>query len=269
MPTAWTNGMTVLPDVLGGSTAKQIEAIWVYLSRRQQGRAAAGNQQALHPAGARQGGDHLPQLPRGRGPRAIGVGYPEKAHLAFDANELRLAHDLAGGISSTPRGTGPTAASASSRRWATTSCICLPGSASPCSPSADEAWPTKSATELGYKFHGYRLTADERPTFLYSCHGVRIEDFPNAVASVPNPVDPPHADTDRRKAVDNLWFRAAVADKIEPAGDKGWYRINGEWTMKIDAGAAPQVRKSGGKVELLVPVRFQDGKARIVQEFVW
>ena len=27
----------------------------------------------------------------GAGTRAIGVGYPEKANLAFDANELRLA----------------------------------------------------------------------------------------------------------------------------------------------------------------------------------
>ena len=28
---------------------------------------------------------------QGAGPRAIGVGYPEKANLAFDANDLRIA----------------------------------------------------------------------------------------------------------------------------------------------------------------------------------
>ena len=32
-----------------------------------------------------------------------------------------------------------------------------------------DPWPTKSARELGtYKFLGYRLTEDQRPTFMYS-----------------------------------------------------------------------------------------------------
>ena len=57
---------------------------------------------------------------QGAGPRAIGVGYPEKANLAFDANDLRLAL-IWQGASSTPRATGPAAAKASSRRSATTS----------------------------------------------------------------------------------------------------------------------------------------------------
>jgi hypothetical protein len=31
----------------------------------------------------------------------------------------------------------------------------------------------------------------------------------------------------------------------------------------------PRFRDAGGKKEMLVPVRFRDNKARIVQEFVW
>ena len=70
---------------------KQIEAIWVFLS---------DGTNAAEPYGL--GREPIPLVPRseailyrnfieGAGPRAIGVGYPEKANLAFDANDLRLA----------------------------------------------------------------------------------------------------------------------------------------------------------------------------------
>ena len=133
----------------------------------------------------------------------------------------------------------------------------------------DDPWPGKKARELGYAFKGYRLTADQRPTFLYELPGgVRVEDFPTAVATKPDPSVRRTLTVTHHGAAENLWFRAAVADKIEPAGD-GWYRINGQWRMRVEANAAPRLRQSGGKTELLVPVRLQDGRAHIVQEFVW
>jgi hypothetical protein len=67
------------------------------------------------------------------------------------------------------------------------------------------------------------------------------------------------------KQIANLYFRAAVGTKIEALGD-GWYRIDGTWKLKVDDGV---IRQSAGKTELLVPVRFTDDKAQIVQEFVW
>ena len=33
--------------------------------------------------------------------------------------------------------------------------------------------------------------------------------------------------------------------------------------MKIEANAEPQVRQSGGRAELIVPIRFRDGRARL------
>ncbi len=187
MPTAWTNGMTVLPDILDGSTAQQIESIWVYLQDGSKAALPMGLNKHSIPLVPEKEAIVYRNFIEGSGSRAIAVGYPEKAHLAFDANELRLATDLAGRSSSTPPGTGLTAASVMNRRWAITSCICPPASAFAVLAKEDEAWPTKSAKELGYQFHGYRTTADERPTFLYSCSGVRIEDFPNAIAGKPNP----------------------------------------------------------------------------------
>ena len=38
--------------------------------------------------------------------------------------------------------------------------------------------------------------------------------------------------------------------------------------MKIEGGT-PRIRKAGGKVELVVPVKFENGKAKLVQEYVW
>ncbi len=67
-------------------------------------------------------------------------------------------------------------------------------------------------------------------------------------------------------APEHLYFRAAVGAKIA-AGKDGWYHIDG-WKMKLEGGK-PVIRQAGGKAELLVPVVFKDGKAEIVQEFVW
>ncbi len=265
MPTAWTNGMTVLPNVLGGSTGKQIESIWVYLQDADK---------AALPQGLRK--DSIPLIPdkeaivyrnfiEGVGPRAIAVGYPEKANLAFDANDLRLALIWQGDFLD------------ASRHWSDRSAgfepplgdnvIPLPaGVAFAVLAKDDQAWPNHSAKELGYQFRGYRTTTDGRPIFLYTCCGARIEDFPNAVAGGSSPSIRRVLTLTADKPVVNLCFRAVVADKIEAVA-KGTYRINGEWTMKLDAEA--KIRKSGDKMELLVPVRFHGGKARIVQGFVW
>ena len=51
----------------------------------------------------------------------------------------------------------------------------------------------------------------------------------------------------------DLWFRAAVGATIEPRADD-WYLVDGEWSVRIESGAKPIVRKSGGKTELVVPL---------------
>jgi hypothetical protein len=90
MPAAWPDGTTFYPDIIDGTATGQIEAVWRYL----------GSAKARPPVGA---GRNLIELtPTNRpivyrnfienaGPRAIGVGFPEGAHLAWDAEALRLA----------------------------------------------------------------------------------------------------------------------------------------------------------------------------------
>ena len=90
MPSFWPDGNSTKPDILGGDSGKQIEAIWKYL--------ALGEQAA--PAGASGGGLLITASDEARiyrnfiqdaGPRAIGVGYPGEVNLAWDANHLRPA----------------------------------------------------------------------------------------------------------------------------------------------------------------------------------
>jgi mono/diheme cytochrome c family protein len=266
MPSSWPNGQTFLTDVLGGDTNQQIEAIWVYLSDGGKAQLPLGMKKQFLALVPKKEAIIYRNFLEGVGARAIGVGYPEKAHLAFDANDLRLAMIWQGAFLD------------ASRHWTDRGAgfegplgdniVHLPaGVAFAVLDKEGAAWPKASARDLGYRFRGYRLTPDQRPTFLYSVGGVRVEDFPNAVAGKPASLQRTLT-LSADQPVKGLWFRAAAGDKVEALG-KGWYRINGEYRMRIDSTAAPVIRSSGGKQELLVPVRFENNRARIVQEIVW
>ncbi|HZU37521.1 MAG TPA: hypothetical protein VFA18_16490, partial [Gemmataceae bacterium] len=269
MPAAWPDGQSPLPDLLDGSTAEQIEAIWQYLSDGDRAQVPPGMNKQSIPLVPVHEAIIYRNFIAGAGPRAIGVGYPEKANLAFDANNLRLALLWQGAFMDaarhwTDRGEG----------WEPPlgdNVLHLPEGVSFAFLARDtDAWPTHSAREMaGYQFHGYRLTRDQRPTFMYSVGPVRIDDFPQAVAASGK-----DAPSFRRvltlhgaRATGTLWFRAAVADKIE-ALSNGWYRI-GDYKMRLEGADKPRLRQSAGKTELLMPVRFREGQARIVQTFLW
>jgi hypothetical protein len=130
---------------------------------------------------------------------------------------------------------------------------------------ADAAWPIGNTRDAGYKFLGYTLSSDDRPTFRYSLNGISIEDFPNP-SSKDNPFLKRVFTLTAKEPADGLYFRAALGSKIETA-DKGWYKVD-SWKVRID-GAEATIRQSAGKNELVVPVRFKDGKAQFVQEFAW
>jgi mono/diheme cytochrome c family protein len=267
MPSGFPGGQTFYPKVLGGTAEQQIEGIWTFL--------ADGAKAALPPGTGKQQIQLVPtgeaivyrNFIEGAGPRAIGVGYPEQAHLAFDANDLRLAMIWQGAFID------------ASRHWtgrgdgfeppAGDNVLHLAkGVAFAVLDKADEAWPTQSAREMpGYQFNGYRVTRDERPTFLYTIHGVKIEDFPSAITGNAAPGIRRTLTLKAANAPANLFFRAATGAKIAALGD-GWYQVN-EYKLRIESDAAPQIRQVGGQFELRVPVRFKDGAARILEEYQW
>jgi cytochrome c2 len=267
MPAAFIEGKSVLPSFLDGTAAQQIEAIWLYL--------LDGNK-AQMPAGA--GPSFIPLEPAtsailyrnfitGAGTRAIGVGYPEKAHLAFDANEMRLALLWQGAFIDaarhwTDRGSGfqePLGDNILSLHH---------GAPFAALDRPDDAWPTMAPKKIGYRFLGYKLTSDDRPTFLYSYAGVKVEDFPNPYATGKDIHLLRTFTLTTDKPTEKLSFRAAVGSKIAERKD-GWYHIDDAWKFKVAGGVKARIRKSAGKSELLVPVTFAGGKAQFVVEYAW
>jgi len=265
MPTAWPKGETVLTNILEGKALNQIEGVWLYLSDGAKAPLPVGMKKELIPLVPAGEAIIYRNFIEGAGTRAIGVGFPEKVNLAFDANNLRLALIWHGAFMDasrhwTGRGEG------SEPPLGDNVLPLAPGVSFAALASESDAWPTKSGRDLGQHFKGYKLTSDNRPTFLYEVYGVHVEDSPDGVAAKSAP-------TIRRTitlsgTAENLYYRAAVADKIEALSD-GWYRINNDWKLRIETAAAPRIRPANGKMELLVPVRLENGKSRIVQEYAW
>jgi mono/diheme cytochrome c family protein len=269
MPTYWPEGRSVLQTVLDGDTQKQIEAIWEYLSD--------GNKASM-PVGI--GPQPIPLEPKGEaiiyrnfiqgaGPRGIGVGYPERAHLAFDAQQMRLALLWQGEFID------------ASKHWVDRGAgfqtplgenLVPMHEGAPFASLGDSTspWPKETGHAAGYQFEGYTLDSKQRPAFDYRFGKLEVNDFFEAVEGKPAPSFKRTMTFESKEPPPNLWFRAAVSKKVEKAGD-GAFRLENGLTLRfvLPAGDAPTVRPSGAAWELLVPLKLRDGKLTLVETFVW
>lgn len=266
MPAFWPGGISPHKDVLGGDPEKQVFTIWAYLARK--------NFTDL-PPGLVQGKMELSPMGEaviyrnfidGGGPRAIGVGYPEKANMCFDAGEMRLAMIWQGAFIDAARhrsGRGQ----GFEKPLGTNVVNGPPGAPFAILASESDEWPAAAGPVAGYRFLGYRLDEKRRPTFRYSFAGIDVEDFPSAVQGAAD-ADLHRTLTLKSKAAPagKLYFRAAVAAKIE---EKSGVFLVDEKVRLSFPGAKPVLRNSGGKTELLVPVVFRDGAAQIVEHITW
>ena len=185
MPAFWPNGEATNKDILGGDTEKQIFAIWGYLARKNFTDLPPGLIQGKMELVADKEAVIYRNFIKGAGPRAIGVGYPEKANLAFDADEMRLALIWQGSFIDaarhrTGRGEG------FEKPLGTNIVSGPPGPAFAVLDSESAPWPKDSGKAAGWQFRGYNLDKERRPTFRYSWNGLNVEDYPIAVA-VPEP----------------------------------------------------------------------------------
>ncbi|MBW8885395.1 MAG: c-type cytochrome, partial [Planctomycetia bacterium] len=220
-----------IQNVLDGTPAGQIAAIWTYLS---------DGDKAIYPVGLVTGKMELIAFDEaviyrnfleGAGPRAIGVGYPEKLNLAFDADSGRLTMLWHGGFIDAARHWS--ARGAGFEKPLGDNVLHLPAGP-PLALLADARtdWPAGAAKDFGFQFGGYRLGPKQQPTFLYSWQGVKIEDTPRPIGrddlftmhrtlrfSAPGPPT-------------NAWFRAIVADQID-VQDAQSFKIENRWTLKV------------------------------------
>jgi cytochrome c2 len=125
MPPFWPGGVATNRDVLGGDSEKQIAAIWAYLARKNFTDLPAGLIQGKQEIVAEKEAVIYRNFIAGGGPRAIGVGYPEKAKKC---GSRCFGRDR----SSTPQNTARVAARASRNRSARTSCKVRPARRSRC-----------------------------------------------------------------------------------------------------------------------------------------
>jgi mono/diheme cytochrome c family protein len=267
MPSAWPEGKSLLENVFEGSTPKQVESVWLYLSDGPNAAVPYGVGRDPIPLVADKTAVIYRNFIQGAGPRGIGVGYPEKANLAFDANDLRLALIWQGAFIDaskhwTGRGEGFQGPLGDN-------VLALPaGPSLTILPDEAAEWPRLKAKERGDKFKGYRLAEAGRPVFLYDVGSVHVEDFPEAVSGGEVPSLRRTIDLTSDQPAPGLTLRAATGRKIEPLG-QDWFGVDGEWKVRVVGEAKAFVRQSGGKAELILPVKLDGGKARIVEEFAW
>lgn len=254
MPTFWPEGQAVNKAVLGGNTDAQIRALYAYLS---------DGAKAEVPSGLIRGRKELVvddeaviyrNFIEGAGARAIGVGYPGHANLAFDAQNVRLALIWQGPFidmarHSTDRGQGYEPPLGDHR-------IVLPdGPAFAVLALADAPWPTADATPS--RFLGYSLDSRQQPTFRYRIAGVEIGETP---MPKPGPIDMTLVRTFRfnGKPSGPLWLRLA----------KGPIRTAGP-SFTLENGLRITVRGAEAVVagdELRVPV---DTSRELTVEMTW
>lgn len=266
MPQAWPNGKAMKKDILAGHADDQIDAIYAYLSDGK--RAILPDGIVVTSMELIVGGEAViyRNFIEGAGSRAIGVGYTEEVNLAFDANELRLALlwqgrfiDASRHWSGRGEGYQPPLGEKVVKLVAGPPLAVL--------ESEGAAWPTAVGHEAGYQFQGYELDKLRRPTFLYRFGEVNVIDQPlpkedGAAKSVVRKL------SFSSKAPPNMLYqRIAGGGPIEKVDDTT-FRIGGQMTVKITADAKPLLRDTNGG-ELLVPITFKDGQAKLVVEYAW
>jgi cytochrome c len=261
MPSFWPGGHAVNKEVLDGNTDGQINAVWAYLSKGRDADLPAGLVTGKKEIVAEKEAVIYRNFIRGASPRGIGVGYPEKANLVFDANTLSIAEIWQGAFidaarHSNGRGEG-FEPPLGDRIYA------LPeGPAFAILETATSAWPKKADDN---RMRGYQLDDNRRPIFRYEASRIEVEDFPIALEGK---IDPYFKRTLKLSAdkTDNVYFRSAVGNRIERQAD-GSYLVDRKVNFKFNSDAI--LRESEGKSELLVPVKFNGGRAEIDEEIRW
>ena len=249
MPGFWPDGKSPLPDVLGGDSGQQRDALWQFLARGPEAAEPAGL--TLEPL-VIEVQDEAVIVRRafpGIGKRGIGVGYPGGINLAFDAAQMRLNSMWTGGFieaSGLWRGQGSGRAHILGRDTVNFP----PGPAFAVLESPDEVWPAfdETSRKSPYAFLGYTLDAQQRPTFRYAIAGVAVED----------------SFVERRDATGGIYLERTVKIPAPPAGmyfrvaagksiqrrEANTFGIGGN--LRIHLNGTPLLREADGSTELLL-----------------
>ena len=260
MPASFPGGKTFFDNLLKGEVPQQMEAVWYYLTLRDKAPIPDGLVRGTIPLTPEKEAIIYRNFLEGVGPRAIGVGYPEKVNIAFDANLGRLAQIWQGAFIDASkhwldRGSGFQGPLGENL----VNLASGPGIVVLKSP--DAAWPSKAE---GYKFLGYTTTPDDRPTFRYKVGESVIEDFTTGKTEGES------ANLIRKIAVTSpvggLTLKVAEAATLTGSGDT--FKLGTDLTIRIQ-GATAIIRESNGKKELVVPLEKATSTNPVQIEYRW
>ena len=183
MPSFFPQGKSQNQTVLDGNAERQIAAMWAYLKRAGSHRLPAKLEQARSQNYELKPVDRpllLRTFMEQAGTHAIAVGFPQKVHFTFDAEQIRLTHAWRGRFLDA-HGTWFVRLAPPAQPLGEDQIRLPPGAPFAVLNGHHDVWPaqtsemsTSSAT--AYRFFGYRLDTSGVPVFLYRAGTIDIED---------------------------------------------------------------------------------------------
>jgi cytochrome c5 len=282
MPTGFPGGMSFFPKIQGGDMDLQIDALWAYISAGER----AGIPPGINPKPTSEVviGDEpvvFRTFINGLGAHAIAVGFRQRTHMVFDADRIKTSAAWSGEFVSTQgawegRGGNYTKVEGNG-------VLKFPaGPAFARLPSSISPWPTDppkpaghiqaSRTPDGWRFRGYRYTAERLPVFRYDIGPIHVEETPSTQLVENGAFLLRRFELQADDDVPDLYFRVAVGKKIEQVD--GFWVVDGTARYRVEGGQ-PQVREGEKEQEqeLILPVAFPSGpqgrKAQFQLESYW
>jgi len=265
MPSYWPGGQSLMPKVLNGDSARQIEALWLYLS---------DGSKAPKPEGLSRQSNELrvadvAEIARGRGTagfRGIGVGYPEGIHLAFDSEEMALRLLWKGDFVNIDNG--------SFRARGSDRIEFPPGIPFHRLESMDADWPYKQKSDYtfpqdhGYQFRGYMLDEIRRPTFLYEYGGIQIEDrFEDVAGPDGNAFFVRTLRFQTEASPPPFHFRAAAGKSIKAISPRE-FQLD-RLRLRITSEGHEATVRDGDPAEALILLNLPKGQSVLTLEYQW
>ncbi len=281
MPSGFPGGKSFFPQVLGGDADLQIDALWAYITTGER----VGIPRGINPNSTDEIviGDE-PVVFRtfisGMGAHAIAVGFRQHTHMVFDADRIKTAAAWTGEFVS-PQGAWEGRGGNYAKIEGSGVLKFPPGPVFARLASASSAWPTdppkpadknqirSSRTPEGWRFRGYRYTAERLPVFRYDIGPIHVEETPSTEIVEHGAYLERRFELKSDEAVSDLCFRVAVGKKIEQVG--GFWVVDGAARYRVEGGQ-PQLREGEKEQELILPVTFvpgSPGTARFRLEAYW
>ncbi len=244
MPTFFPNGKSQNKTLLEGDVNQQIASLWGYLK--------AGPKQPLPEKILLEKSKNYELVPEKRpiilrtfmqaaGTHAIAVGFPEKVHFAFDAEQVRPAIAWKGRFLDA-QGTWFIRFAPPALPLGTSQIQLLAGTPFALLKNKNQSWPVIASDNPQTEFQGYRVDASGTPTFLYRVGSFQMEDRMEPAENQTLKRTLTIKNTHSLSNQSQLWFRGltgATLKQITPA------------TMKNQAGLTVSISKTLAKASEL------------------